>query len=67
MTINENDIKTKFEAFFYHVNKQLQHLTSDERDELKSKMRRSCENYYKVKNKKKVEEIIDKVLKQDKG
>ena len=42
--LNENEIKTEFETFFYGLNKQLKHLTSDERDELKTKLRRSCEN-----------------------
>ena len=73
--MNENEIKTEFETFFYGLNKKLKHLTSDERDELKTKLRRSCENYYKVKNNSKVQETIDKlakeknirILKQDKG
>ena len=73
--LNENEIKTEFETFFYGLNKQLKHLTSDERDELKTKLRRSCENYYKVKTNTKVQDTIDKlakeknirILKQDKG
>ena len=73
--IQENTVKTEFEAFFYHLNKQLQHLTADERDELKYKLRRSCENYYNTKNTNKVHGVIAKlsknrnivILKQDKG
>ena len=57
------------------LSKQLKHLTSDEKDELKTKIRRSCENYYNVKTSSKVQEIIDKlaqeknisIFKQDKG
>ena len=51
-------------------------MNSDEKDELKSKLRRTCENYYKSsKNNSEVDEIIKKIsrnknikiLKQDKG
>ena len=74
-TLNENEIKTEFETFFYGLNKQLKHLSSDERDELKTNLRRSCENYYKVKNKSKYQVTIEKlakeknirILNQDKG
>ena len=53
----------------------LKHLNADEKDKLKTKMRRSCENYYNVKNKEKVDEVIRRltknsdvvILKQDKG
>ena len=47
--LNENEIKTEFEAFYYGLNKQLNHLPAVEKDELKSKLCRSCENYYKIK------------------
>ena len=73
--LNENEVKTEFETFFYGLNKQLKHLSSDERDELKTKLRRSCENYYKVKTDDKFQNVIKKlakeknirILKQDKG
>ena len=73
--LSENEIKTEFEAFFYGLNKQLGHLSTTERDELKTKIRRTCENYYKIKNDNKVEETINKlsknknirIVKQDKG
>ena len=73
--INDNEIKTEFEAFFYQLNKQLKHLSSNEMDELKSKLRRSCENYYKLKNENKMDKVIMKlsrnkeirIVKQDKG
>ena len=74
--LSENEIKTEFEVLFYTLNKQLGHLNSDEKDELKSKLRRTCENYYKSsKNNSEVDEIIKrisrnkniKILKQDKG
>ena len=29
---NKNMIKTEFEAFYYHINKHLSHLSSDEVD-----------------------------------
>ena len=61
--LNENEIKTEFESFFYGLKKQLGHLTSDEHDELKTKLRRSCENYYNIKNKDKVDETINKLSK----
>ena len=73
--LNENEIKTEFEAFFYGLTKQLSHLTVEERDELKTKLRRSCENYYNIKNTSKTHDVIKKlsrnrkitILKQDKG
>ena len=73
--LNENEVKTEFETFFFSIRKHMRHLTSDEKDELKSKLRRSCENYYKVKSDDKVQKVIDKlakeknirILKQDKG
>ena len=51
-------------------------MNSDEKDELKSRLRRTCENYYKSsKSNNEVDEIIKKIsrnknikiLKQDKG
>ena len=75
-SLSENEVKTEFEVFFYSLKKQLGHLTSDEKDELKSKLRRSCENYYRSsRSKDEVDEIIQKIsknknikiLKQDKG
>ena len=73
--MNENAVKTEFEAFYYHLNKQLRHLTAEERDRLKTKIRSSCENYYQIKHSTKVDEVIARltknknvvVLKQDKG
>ena len=61
--LSESEIKTEFEAFFYGLNKQLGHLSTTERDELKTKIRRTCENYYKIKNNNKVEETINKLSK----
>ena len=59
--MNNNEIKTEFEAFFYQLKKQLRHLSSDEIDELKSKLRRSCENYYNLKTENKLDNIIMKL------
>ena len=73
--LDETEVKAEFEAFFYGLNKQLGHLSSLERDEFKTKIRKSCENYYKIRNDSKVEETIKKlsknknirIVKQDKG
>ena len=73
--MDENMVKTEFEAFYYHLDKQLRHLTAEERDRMKTKIRNSCENYYQIKHSTKVDEVIAKlaknknvmVLKQDKG
>ena len=70
-----NVIKTEFEAFFYHLDKQLKHLPTEEKDELKTKLRRTCENYYNTKNPNNNIKTIKKlaqnnnivILKQDKG
>ena len=73
--MNKNNVKTEFEAFYYHLSKQLNHLEPNEMSELKTKLRRSCENYCNINEKTKLDDIIYKlsrnnnvaVLKQDKG
>ena len=41
--------KTEFESFFYQVQKYISSLDQQIQDELKTKIRRTCENYSKVK------------------
>ena len=68
-------IKTEFEAFYYHINKHLSHLSGDEVDILKSKIWRSCENYSNIPFVKKNNDVIANlvrnnnifIIKQDKG
>ena len=73
--INTNNIKTEFESFFYHIQKHTKNLDQELQDELKTKIRRTCENYSKLKVPYKHQKIIDKlsrntdiiILRQDKG
>ena len=73
--LNSNMIKTEFEAFFYNVKRHLSDLPIDEVDTLKSKLRRTCENYTSnhssAKENKVIENLIKNknivVIKQDKG
>mgnify|MGYP001796705911 FL=1 len=46
--LNKNSIKTEFEGYFYQLNKELSHLPTSEISELKSKLRRHCENYHNI-------------------
>ena len=46
---NTNNIKTEFESFFYHIQKHTKNLDQELQDELKTKIRRTCENYSKLK------------------
>ena len=73
--LDETEVKAEFEAYFYGLSKQLGHLSSIEKDELKTKIRKACENYYKIRNNNNVEETISRlsknknirIVKQDKG
>ena len=73
--MNENKIKTEFESFFYQVQKYTSNLDQQIQDELKTKIRRTCENYSKVKVLYKFQHVIDKlsknksiiIMRQDKG
>ena len=56
-------IKTEFEGFYYHINKLLSHLSRDEVDILKGKIRRSCENYRDIALAKKKDDVIDNLIK----
>ena len=73
--INGNMIKTEFESFYSNIIKNTQHLTLVEKDQVKSKLRRTCENYTNTKNTYKHHKTIENLsknsnialLKQDKG
>ena len=73
--VNENKIKTEFESFFYQVQKYTSNLDQQIQDELKTKIRRNCENDSKVKVPYKFQHGIDNlsknksiiIMRQDKG
>ncbi len=73
--MNPNKIKTEFEAMYHHLEKKFQDLPSHEKDALKSKVRRTCENYINIPSKSQYEETIKNltrnknivILRQDKG
>ena len=48
--VKQNDIKikTEFESFFCNILKYANHLDQRKQDELKSKTRRTCENYSQI-------------------
>ena len=71
-----NNIKTEFESFFYHIQKHTKNIDQELQDELKTKIRRTCEEEHaKLKVPYKHQKIIDKlsrkteiiILRQDKG
>ena len=73
--VNGNKIKPEFESFFYQVQKYTSNLDQQIQDELKIKIRRTYENYSKVKVSHKFQHAIDNLSKhksiiimtQDKG
>ena len=73
--MDSNDIKTEFEAMFYQLDKQFKDLPASEKDTMKSKIRRTCENYTNLPSKSNYEDTIKKlaknkavvILRQDKG
>ena len=73
--LSSNQVKTEFENFYQQVTKHTNHLSMNDKDELQSKLRRTCENYSKLKTPYKYKDIIKKlsqnnniiILKQDKG
>ena len=60
---------------YHHLDQQFANISSHERDTLKTKIRRTCENYINIPSKTKYEEIISTlpknkrivILRQDKG
>ena len=73
--LNENKIQTEFESFYWQLLQHTKHLNQQEQDQLKSKIRRTCENYARMKTPYKHKKIIGNlsnnkniiILKQDKG
>ena len=73
--LNENKIQTKFESFYWQLLQHTKHLSQQEQDQLKSKIRRTYENYAPIKTLYKYKKIIENlsnnkniiILKQDKG
>jgi hypothetical protein len=73
--LDDNSIKTEFEAMYYHLDKHFKDLPTNEKDMLKSKIRRTCENYINLPAKSTYDETIKKlsmnknivIIRQDKG
>ena len=73
--MSENRIKTEFESFYYHILKYTKDLDQNIQDQLKSKIRRTCENYSQLKIPYRYRKIVENlsknnnivVMKQDKG
>ena len=73
--LNKNKIQTEFGSFYYNIMQHTGHLRQNEQDQLKSKIRRTCENYYRIKIPYQYQEIIKKlsnkkdiiILRQNKG
>ena len=73
--MDPNKIKMEFEAMYFQLEKQFKNLPSHEKDALKSKVRRTCENYINIPSKSQYEETIKNmtrnknivILRQDKG
>ena len=73
--VNGNKIKPEFESFFYQVQKYTSNLDQQIKDELKTKIRRTSENYSKVKVMYKFQHVIENlsknksiiIMRQDKG
>ena len=73
--INSNHVKAEFEMLYEDIVKQTNHLNNEEKDTLKTKVRRICENYSNIKVPYKYKECINKlynnkditIMKTDKG
>ena len=71
---NDTKIKTEFESYYYEILKHRNQLDQRRQDELKSKIRRTCENYSPIKVPYKYQKVTDIsrnkdiiLIKQDKG
>ena len=51
----------EFEDFFHQLDKQHDHISAEEKDLMKTKVRQTCENYYTIKNSTKIDEIIERL------
>ena len=47
--LNINKIQTEFENFYYYALQHMKDLDQENQEELKSKIRRTCNNYSKMK------------------
>ena len=73
--LSENKIQTEFESFNWQLLQHTKHLRQQEQDQLKSKIRGTCENYARIKTPCKYKKITENlsnnksiiILKQDKG
>ena len=73
--LNRNGIMTEFEYFYQQISYHTTHLSYNEQEELKSKVRRICENYMKIRIRYKYKIVIQNLsqnknivlLNQDKG
>ena len=73
--MKRNKFKAELEAFYYNLDKQTSHITSDEKDIMKSKIRRTCENYLNIPTKTQFDKVILNmsknknivIMKQNKG
>ena len=71
--LNESKIQTESESSYWQLLQQTKHLSQQEQDQLKSNIRKTCENYARLKTPCKYQKIIesisknkDIILKQDK-
>ena len=46
--LNQNGIMTEFEYFYQQISYHTTHLSHNEKEELKRKLRRICEKYIKI-------------------
>ena len=75
MKLNENKIQTEFKSFYWQLLQDTKPLSQQEQDQLKSKIRRTCANYARIKKTDKYKKIKKNlshnkdiiILKQDEG
>ena len=73
--LNENKMQTEFKSFYQQFLQPRKHLSQQEQDQLNNKIRRTFENYARIKTLYKYKKIIESlsnnkniiILKQDKG
>ena len=57
--LDESKTQTEFESFYWQLFQHAKHLSQQEQDQLKSKIRRTCENYARIKTQYKYKKIIE--------
>ena len=75
MKLNENKIQTEFKSLYWQLLQDTKLLSQQEQDQLKSKIRRTCANYARIKKTDKYKKIKKNlshnkdiiILKQDEG